>query len=156
MPAEPDRYRAPAERYRLGDVLIQNIRLQHDRLKALLEKVTGHWDYEDGVYRFYHQSFKVYGGQHATMEVVEALRSVAPEGIPFCRMFREILENGTGREFSMEVNDDWVRQTSPILQAFFHALYFLQMAVKYGAELEKVPQVMPSGVAALLCLYDIR
>ncbi len=32
----------------------------------------------------------------------------------------------------------------------------LEMAVKYGRKLEKAPELLPSGWAALLCLYNLR
>lgn len=41
-------------------------------------------------------------------------------------------------------------------QAFFHARYFLDMAVKYGTELDAPPQMLPSGWAGLLYLYNLR
>jgi hypothetical protein len=43
-----------------------------------------------------------------------------------------------------------------MLEAFFHARYFLEMAVKYGRELELPPTLLPSGWAALLYLYNLR
>jgi 2-iminoacetate synthase ThiH len=39
--------------------LIENIAAARNELTALLSEVSGHWGYEDGMYRFYHQSFKV-------------------------------------------------------------------------------------------------
>jgi hypothetical protein len=46
--------------------------------------------------------------------------------------------------------------TRPFVEAFFHARYFLAMAVKYGRELEFPPALMPSGWAAVLYLFDLR
>lgn len=46
--------------------------------------------------------------------------------------------------------------TRPIVEAFFHARFFVEMAVKYGSELTEPPQPMPGGWAALLYLYDLR
>jgi hypothetical protein len=40
-------------------------------LTALLEKCNSHWVYEDGVYRFYHQSFELYALQNETLKIVE-------------------------------------------------------------------------------------
>ncbi len=37
-----------------------------------------------------------------------------------------------------------------LLEAFFHARYFLEIAMKYGTRLSVAPRVMPSGWAALL------
>jgi len=44
----------------------------------------------------------------------------------------------------------------PIIEAFQHARYFLDMTVKYGKELDEEPTMLPSGYAALLELYGIR
>ena len=45
--------------------------------------------------------------------------------------------------------------TRPIVEAFFHARYFVEMAVRY-ARLDEPPSLLPSGYAALLCLYGLR
>ncbi len=65
------------------------------------------------------------------------------------------MRQGTGQVFEMEHNRNWLEHTRPLLEAFFHAHYFLKMAVFY-AELEEPPQLLPSGWAALLYLYDLR
>jgi len=46
--------------------------------------------------------------------------------------------------------------TRPILEAFFHARDFLEMAVRYGRRLDAPPRVLPSGWAALLELHGLR
>jgi hypothetical protein len=56
----------------------------------------------------------------------------------------------------MEDNQHWVERAGPIVQAFLHPRYFLEMAVKYAAQLDEPPEAMPSGWAALLCLYGLR
>jgi hypothetical protein len=43
-----------------------------------------------------------------------------------------------------------------MVEAFFHAHYFLRMACKYGRGLQEPPQAMPSGWAAVLYLFDLR
>ncbi len=55
-----------------------------------------------------------------------------------------------------EVNQRWVEATRPIVEAFFHAGYFLEMVCKYGKELEEPPDLLPSGWAAVLYLYGLR
>jgi hypothetical protein len=97
----------------------------------------------------------VFGLQGMTKAMADALAAIAPEGRPFCELFSQILQQGTGREFSLEDNQHWAERTAPIVQTFFHAKYFVEMAVKYAAELEEPPQPMPYGWAALLCLYGI-
>jgi hypothetical protein len=46
--------------------------------------------------------------------------------------------------------------TRPILEAFFHARYFLEMVCRYGRELAEPPSPLPSGWAAVLYLYGLR
>ncbi len=135
--------------------LLQAIRDNLPALEALLEQATSHWGYEDPVYRFYHQSFKVYALQDATEHIVKALAELVPDR-PLNRWFTEIVEEGTGKEFTVDVNQRWTAEIRPILEAFFHARFFLEMACKYGRELESAPTMLPSGWAALLYLYDMR
>ena len=52
-------------------------------------------------------------------------------------------------------NANWTVVTRPIVEAFFHARYFLEMAVRYST-LEEPPMPLPSGYAALLYLYGLR
>jgi hypothetical protein len=132
--------------------LLQNLKDNMRSLEQLLEATD---DREDAVYRFYHQSFKVYGTQSYTEAIVAKLQSLAPH-LPLNTWFMEIVGQGTGRDFSISDNQNWPVVTRPMLEAFFHARYFLEMACKYGKELESPPQPMPSGWAGLLYLYDLR
>lgn len=137
--------------------LLANIKARLDELAKLLDGMNEHWNYEDKVYRFYHHSFKVYYLQDETKEIVEALKHIAPKGTSFCQEFEEILKEGaSGLEFDPKHNNEWTKHTRPFVEAFFHARFFLEMAVKYGKELTEAPQMMPSGWASLLSLYGIR
>ena len=137
--------------------LLANIRANLPELSALLDEMNSPWGYEDPVYRFYHQSFKVYALQGATQKIIAALTKVAPMGSTFCSLFAEIIQLGADSvKFEMAHNTNWSTHTRPFLEAFFHARYFLEMAVKYGTDLESTPTLLPSGWAARLCLYDIR
>ena len=138
-----------------ADMLLRNIKAQLPKLEELLARVESHWGMEDGIYRFYHQSFKVYHLQHSTGEIYKALQDLLP-GHAVNRWLSEIVAQGTGHEFEMSHNQDWLRHTKPIVEAFFHAHYFLKMVVKYGKELESAPDCMPSGWAAVLYLFDLR
>jgi len=137
--------------------LLAKIKAQLPELEKLLQHMSSHWSYEDPVFRFYHQSFKVYSLQNETKEIVNALRKLAPEEAPLCQEFEEIyLAGASGKRFEMEHNQNWTSHTRPFVEAFFHARYFLEMAVKYGRALEAAPAALPSGWAALLCLYKLR
>lgn len=143
------------ERERRIPILLANIKRNREELRKLLAEMNEHRVYEDRIYRFYHQSFKVFYLQDDTRRIIAALAGIAPEGQPFCELFTKITEAGLNRQFKHEDNGHWIESTAPILQAFFHARYFLEMAVKY-ADLVEPPSFMPSGWAALLCLFDLR
>jgi len=100
-------------------------------LETLLKEVDAEWVHEDGVYRFYHQSFKVYALQHSTLRMTERLQALLPER-PLNSWLRTIVSEGTGKKFDVEHNSRWLAETRPIVEAFFHSRYFLQMAVRNG------------------------
>jgi hypothetical protein len=124
-------------------------------LDELLARCNDHWGYEDAVYRFYHQSWKVFALQRTTESVVSILRSLAPQR-ELNEWFCEIFAQGTGRKFETEYNQRWLEVARPILEAFFHARYFLEMVVRYGRELDEPPRLLPSGWASVLYLYGLR
>ena len=114
--------------------------------------MNDHWGYEDAVYRFYSQSFKVYSLQKVTSKIVEILKSLNPD----CDLhpwFLQIVQEGTGKEFTMADNQRWTEATRPIVEASQHARYFLDMACRYKDAPEEQPS--PSGWAALLNLYQL-
>ena len=96
----------------------------------------------------------MYALQADTEVIVRELSNLLPEQ-PLNDWFREIVRLGTGKQFTMEDNARWTEVTRPILEAFFHARFFLEMAVRY-ASIEAPPNPLPSGYAALLYLYGLR
>jgi hypothetical protein len=124
-------------------------------LTARLEKVASHWHGEDGFHRCYHQSFKVYRLQEDTLAIEAALRVLAPER-PLNPRFEQIVKEATGKEFHLDHDQRWLEETRPILEAFFHARNTLELAVRYGRELEEPPQPMPSSRAAVLYWFNLR
>ena len=106
--------------------LLDSIKRHLPELEGLLARARSHWEYEDFVYRYYHQSFKVFGAQSMTRTIVDRLRSLLP-GVELNRRLLSII-----------------------------ARYMLEMAVKYGRDLESPPTTLPSGWAAVLYLYELR
>jgi hypothetical protein len=134
--------------------LLARLRASAADLRSLLAANSDMWGYEDPVYRFYHQSFKVYAVQRQTERIVRALRELAP-GRPLNDWFEAIVRRGTGRRFEDDHNARWTEETRPMLEAYFHARFFLEMAVRYS-ELDSLPRPLPSGYAALLYLWGLR
>jgi len=115
------------------------------------------FEYEDGIYRFYHQSFKVYSLQHCTLGAVGIFRSIADTtGNQLCEWFLQIIADGTGAKFEAEHNRSWPKHTRPIVEAFLHTKYFLELMAKYAREFESPPTLLPFGWAAILELYNQR
>lgn len=135
--------------------MFNNLKAKLPELKALQLKINSEWGYEDHMYRFYHQSFKVYFAQEVTTDIVKALQSLLPEQ-PLSEWFMSIIDSGTGKVFTMDCNRRWMEETLPIMTALNHAKYFLDMAVKYGQKLKEPQQWMSAGWASLLTLYGIR
>jgi len=134
--------------------LLQNIKKNLPELKKVLEEVKG-IDYEDAFYRFYHHSFKAYYIQGYTTEIVKVLTSVSPSSEIENEDFKQILKEGT-KDWKHEHNSGWHKEVRPILEAYFHARYFLEMAIKYGEKYDIAPHVMDYGWAAVLYLYRLR
>jgi len=134
--------------------LLSRLAERKTELDALWAELNGHWGYEDGFYRFYHGSFKVYHVQSSTEKAVALLRSLLPER-EMNETFTTIIREGTGKAFDLTHNREWLKHTRPILEAFAHARFMVEMCVHY-AHLESPPQPLPSGYAALLYLYNLR
>src|SRR5262249_53485133 len=100
--------------------ILANIAANLEDLERLLEECSGKWGYEDPIYRFYHQSFKVYAVQECTQEIVAKLQALAPE-VPLNKWFMETIRQGTGRQFVYEDNYNWTPVTRPMIEAFLHA-----------------------------------
>lgn len=143
-----------AERHEHELVLLANLRAHRQTLRALLDASSDHWSFEDPIYRFYQQSYKVFGLQSQTATIVRQLSSLVPDR-PLHPWFLEIVRSGTGRAFTPADNRRWLAVVRPIVEAFFHARFFLEIAVRY-ADLDAPPSPLPSGYAALLYLYQLR
>ena len=111
----------------------------------------------DGVYRFYHGSFKVYGRlQPLTEKLVSLFRSLDPKtNKELDSFFESIVKDGTGHVFNLSHNEDWATHTRPIVEAYFHARYFLDQLLE-ATKLEHPPCLLPEGWAAVLTLFCLR
>lgn len=150
-----------AKRLARDERLLKRIKKNLPELDKMLEGVNNEWGYEDGLYRFYHQSFKVYHLQADTLEMVKAFEALAPKYKNGTRRelnawFLQIVKEGTGKEFQNSHNQDWLKHTRPIVEAYLHAKYFLEMICKSGHEMEHAENLLPSHWAATLYLFNMR
>ena len=112
---------------------------------------------EDGVYRFYHGSYKVFDLQDPVKEAFALIKEIGVEADPPHFDYARIVEAGTAHDFQGErTNANWVVETKPILEAFWHTKYFINMMVKYAKELETVEMPLDYGMAAVLYVFELR
>ncbi len=144
----------PEKRQQLELLLLERLKQRKADLRKMLDVMSDHWTYEDHFYRYYHGSFKVYRARNTTAQAVKLLRELLPER-ELNLSFEKIISDGAGTEFNLRDNKNRDGHTRSILEAFAHAKFMIEMAVRY-ADLPEPPQVLPSGYAALLYLYDLR
>ncbi len=135
--------------------VLRAIKRRLPRLKKLLADISKASLLDDGVYRFYHQSYKVYSLQSVTVQVVEELQAVMPNR-SLNSDFMKIISEGTGKKFRLSHNKKWHLHTRPIVEAFFHAKHMLEMLCKCGKNLKTPPMPMPYNWATVLYLYNLR
>src|ERR1044071_4524327 len=93
-------------------LLLANIKQHMPELEALLQQAQSHWGYEDYVYRYYHQSWKVFGVQSTTTQIVKTFRELLPN-VELNGRFLAIIHEGTGKQFTDETNKNWDAITRP-------------------------------------------
>jgi hypothetical protein len=137
------------------DELFANIKTRLPALVELQEKCGSHWEYEDPIYRFYHYSYKMSWALSTALKIIKMLESLAPKDVTeFNTLFTQIRKEA---EVEAEVNsDEWLKSGRAKVELLLHSKFMLDMAVKYGKELDKAPECLPSGWAALLYFYRIR
>lgn len=135
--------------------LFSVIKARLPELEALLEEIKGGDEYGDTVYRFYHQSYKVYRAQEHTIQVTALLKSLMPD-CALNEFYLQIVSDGTGRVFDKSVNGRWMEEVRPIVEAYFHAIYFLEMVVWCGRNMDEAVNLLPTPWAAVLHLYNLR
>jgi len=143
------------ERLAIDQKLLDALKRELPTLERMLSDMRR--SQADRLYRFYYQSLKVYYLQPLTSEAVDLLRAFGREiDRPLCRRFEQIVAEGTGWEFDFAHNDAWSLHTRPIVEAYWHAMYFIEMMVRSATEMERAESSLPSGWAAILCLYGNR
>ncbi len=142
-------------RVQKDQALLEAIKANLPQLQSLLTVFLD--EYQDGVYRFYHQSFKVYSLQEHTLKAIKIFKTIAEStNSQLNRSFDAIVASGTGVQFSLDHNKDWMLNTRPIVEAFLHTKYFLEMMVEVVGEMDSAQTILPGGWASILELYQQR
>jgi len=142
-------------RHRRADELLQNIKDNRDKIEAELGRFIS--EEPDLIYRFYHQSFKAFAMVDMIREADKLFSDLAPGSTSLNGWYVQITHAALAKKFEgSETNRHWLETTLPIMQAFWHAKYFLEQMVTAADDLDEAPQMLPSGWAAVLYLYDLR
>ena len=158
----------------MDEKLLLAIKAHLDEIDALIAELAGLE--EAGVYRYYHQSFKVYSLQAAIEQALQLLERIAPVGTQLNHWFLPICGEALQHKFRLldrtwdwdRMNQNWHAGTRPILEAFWHCSYFLRMLARFGRELDEPPtpasgknfaglsvRPTPAGWLAVLNLYGV-
>src|ERR1700676_3938422 len=84
---------------------------------------------EDGVYRLYHGSYKVFDLHDPVKAAFKLIKKIEVDSDPPYSECARIVEAGTKHQFSATTNENWEAETKPILEAFWHTKYFINMMV---------------------------
>jgi hypothetical protein len=148
------------ERMVLGDKLFANIKSNQKELENLLAKITRHeGEYEGLIYRFYHNSFKVYDLHQTIENIINLLKKIDPKTEPtFCELFKALIgEASSVGSWKIDHNQRWKETAGKIVEAFFHAKYMLEMAVNCAKLYQEKPgECIDQKWGSLLELYNIR
>ena len=139
--------------------LLRRIRAELPALEAWQAEA----DDENGVYRFYHHSNKIFHLQKLIKAGWKIIDKIGMSGQPpdyLHEWYIEIYLEGAILDFKEWMNSEWLKHTRPILEAFWHTKYFIQMMFKYGQLLEPNSEELLQGMApdwaAVLYLFELR
>lgn len=141
-----------------GQKLLDALKKNLPELEERLKNTKGHWQGEDGFYRFYHGSLKVYYLQKETQKTVDLINKIREDADleSLNSQFLDIIAQGTNVTFNLEHNKNWAYHTRPIVEAFLHSKEMLIYSIKYAKSLNVAPSMLPSGWATILYLFNIR
>lgn len=139
-----------------SDQLLQNIKKNLIYFEIALQEANAYYNEEDCFYRFYHQSYKVYYLQSCTKYMLDLLYKIKPKGTTLNSWFINIINSGINKKFTMEINNNWIQETLPILNSFFHIKHVTKQIIKYGKKLEKSSNCLLFGWATILYIFNLR
>jgi hypothetical protein len=87
---------------------------------------------------------------------VQFFEKLAPESSKLNEWYRNIVELGLAKDFTDSTNTNWLEETRPLLEAFWHTKFFVTQMRSSAADLEIVPEILPYYWASGLYLYDLR
>ena len=147
--------KAMRERNIIWDRLLSNIKAKRGELKSVHRSLISLEP--ELVYRFYHQSTKVFWLKNGIENAKKLFSEIAPDGKTLNPWFSEIVDQVINAEFNDETtNKNWLTETRPILEALWHCKYFIEQMLSSADSLDKAPMILPYDWAGVLYLYNLR
>ena len=112
-PAMKELERLFQEKHSKANRLLANIKDQVERIRSVYD----HFEREepDLVYRYYHQSYKVFIMAALIENADKLFKELAPEGVVVSDTYSEIAAGGIGKKFHDETNANWQTETLPMM-----------------------------------------
>lgn len=143
------------ERDAVCNKLLENIKLRKAEISSAHCSFTSLEP--EYIYRFYHQSFKVFWFADIFKNAKNLFTELAPNSETLNPWFSDLIDKAISAEFDDKTtNTNWVEETRPLLEAFWHSKYFLEQMLVAADELDEAPRMLPTGWAAVLYLYNLR
>ncbi len=115
---------AHQRQHELASELLNSIKARRADLENCLSWFQN--EEPDLVYRFYHQSFKVFILTSLIDRANNLFYELSPTSDDLNPWFCQLVESALSKKFDDETNAKWLEETLPILQAFWHCKYFLE------------------------------
>ena len=141
-------------RHALSETLLVNIKSEKETLDNLVSSFEK--SEPEFIYRFYHQSFKVFGYKELIRYTVQFLEKLAPESSNLNVWYQGIIDLGLAKDFTDSTNDNWLSETQPLVEAFWHTKFFVTQMKSSAVSLEPLQKFCLTFGAAVLYLYGLR
>ena len=135
------------------DALLARVRANLPALEALQREMAEAAPL--GLLRFYASDLRVFELGRFVQQAAALFRAIAGDG-ELTLPFGIIMQSATAGHLDLRGSRVWVMSALPVLTAFHHCAALVDLHVHYGRELDRMPDVLPAGWAALLCLYNLR
>lgn len=135
--------------------LLSEIKSHRETLASIHRSIVG--IEPELVYRYYHQSFKVFMFKEIIQFTKKTFEDLSPDAKPLNDWFLAVVDYALEAEFNNETtNKNWLLETRPILEALWHCKFFVEQMLSSADSLEEAPKMLPYDWAAVLYLYNIR
>lgn len=137
------------------NALLDRIKKGAADLQVQLDLADQEFGAPDLFYRFYTQSFKTFRIQQYTAKFMECIQTVAGDE-KLHPWFLGIIAEGTDKVFDLSHNNEWLKHTRPMMEAYFHSRMVVEQMLWCSKNLTKAENWLDSPWAAVLTIYNLR